>query len=137
MICPHCFHSSTDVRNSRPHKKTPHVWRRRRCPQCGYDFTTDETPRYNDFLKVIHASTPTQAYNHGKLIISIAEAFTHDKTRGTDSAGALADTVLQELLKLHQSDLRAKEIATRTHEILARFDRIAGIQYAINHGIQI
>ena len=68
MFCIKCFHAKTNVVNSRPKKKNPTVWRRRKCASCNYTFTTTtSTPTnlapgsYNLCIGVV-GETYTQCY---------------------------------------------------------------------------
>lgn len=129
MICINCYHSTTAVSNSRPHKTTPSVWRRRCCPACKAVFTTIERPdlRYSK----IALGNDKSDFNIGKLIISIAAAFQHDSPKGVEYASAIADTVMTKLA-LHPI-ITQKLIAQETHVVLERFDAKAAMAYALQH----
>ena len=129
MTCINCLHSSTSVANSRPHKKQSSVWRRRTCPSCGATFTTIERPdlRYS----TISVGNDKRSFNYGKLVISIAESFQHDKQKGVEHASDLADTVVTLLSRENHID--SVTIARTVHTTLTRFDPLAATAYAIQH----
>jgi transcriptional regulator NrdR family protein len=123
---------NTRVTNSRPNKKRPSVWRRRQCQACHAIFTTHERPSLAD-NKPIHLSDgTTDTFNLGKLIISIAQAFTHTPQTAQYSALWLAQTVEDALSTEHQI-ITPAEIEATTHQVLKRFDEAAALQYAIKH----
>src|SRR6187402_2380194 len=93
MFCINCFHKSTNVTSSRQNKKQPVIWRRRQCDHCGTVFTTYERPSLADNKPVILSSGKTDVFNLGKLILSIAKAFTHAPHEAEYNALWLAQTV--------------------------------------------
>ena len=133
MFCINCFHENTSVTNSRPHKKQPSVWRRRRCTQCGAVFSTIEVPSLAQNTPVYAPSGLREPFNLGQLVISIAEAFTHQPDAGKKQALWLAQTVELTLSTQHPASLTSEDIAAVTHTILKRFDELAAIQYAARH----
>ena len=133
MICLNCFHAKTRVANSRPHKKQPTVWRRRKCPACRATFTAYERPSLEDQL-VISPSSQPQPFNIGKLTISIAKSFQHDKQTADYSSFFLAQTVETKLI-LRQKEISTDDILAITHETLKNFDAVAALQYAAQHDL--
>jgi transcriptional repressor NrdR len=132
MVCLYCKHPATDVKNSRPHKKTAHVWRRRHCTQCLQSFTTDERPRLETLLKISQAGT-THPFNRGILITSITDAFRHDTEKGRRIAWDLSETVIDKLTQSGSPDIDSAAIRIICHDVIRRYDRAAGTQYAIAH----
>lgn len=132
MFCINCFHTNTSVANSRPHKKQPSVWRRRKCSNCGAIFTTIERPSLADTMLIRSSSGNSSAFNLGKLIISIANAFSHAPTEGKLHALWLAQTVESTLTTQVQS-LTPEDIEAVTHQVLKQFDEVAAVQYAAKH----
>lgn len=131
MFCINCFNSSTRIVNSRAKKKQAHVWRRRHCLKCGTIFTTHERPSLTDNKKV-HTNHGITEFNPGKLILSIAKAFTHSPADAEDHAYFLAQTV-ENLLSTQTQTITSEEIAATTHAVLKRFDELAALQYAAMH----
>lgn len=129
MICINCFHSSTSVTNSRPHKTMSSVWRRRICRECRAVFTTVERPDLR--FSTINIDHDKAGFNLGKLIISIAAAFQHDPNRGIEHASALADTVVSKL-SLHPI-ITSDTIAAETLTALKHFDQKAALAYQLQH----
>lgn len=132
MICIKCFKATTGVANSRPHKKHSSVWRRRKCPHCNAVFTTIERPSLADNNYVSLADNKKEAFNLGKLIISIAEAFTHSPKKGVYDSLWLAQTI-EEKLSTEYSIITPDDIAAVTHQTIKRFDELAALQYAAKH----
>jgi transcriptional regulator NrdR family protein len=134
MFCIKCFHPTTKVSNSRPHKKNASVWRRRVCPNCGHIFTTDERPRLSYSQQVWHpGSASSTSFNPGILLISIANAFGHDPAHGKRVAWDLTETVIQTLAIEHPQALSSEDVAAVTHQVLDRYDKKASLQYGLQH----
>lgn len=133
MICVNCFHTKTDVANSRPHKKQPTIWRRRQCRKCGAVFTSYERAALNN-IPVLQHSGKTTAFSIGKLTISIARSFVHDKEKADYASHDLAQTIETKLL-LRGKSLSSDDIAAITHATLQQFDPIAALQYAAAHDL--
>lgn len=132
MFCINCFHKNTAVINSRPHKKQPTVWRRRKCPNCGQAFTTFERPSLADNKSIHLPDGKTDTFNLGKLVISIGKAFTHSPGDGAYNALWLAQTVEDTLSTQHQT-ITPEDIEAVVHQTLKRFDELAAVQYAAQH----
>lgn len=131
MFCLNCFHSKTNVANSRPHKKQPSVWRRRVCPNCGAAFTTYERPALAE-NKPVEAARGSDTFNLGRLIISIARAFQHSPRAAKYDALWLAQTV-EDLLSTESEVITPEDIAAATHYVLRNYDQLAAVQYAAQH----
>jgi transcriptional repressor NrdR len=132
MFCINCFHKNTAVINSRPSKKQPQIWRRHKCPRCGITFTTHERPSLADNKPVHLSSGASEAFNLGKLILSIARAFTHTPQEAQYNALWLAQTV-EDTLSTEREYLTPEDIEATTHQVLKRYDELAAIQYAAQH----
>lgn len=132
MFCINCFHPSTAVANSRPNKKQPLVWRRRRCTECGTVFTTYERPSLAENKPVQLPGGKEDTFNLGKLILSIAKAFTHAPIEAEYSALWLAQTV-EDILSSQREMITPGDIEAVTHDALRRFDELAAVQYAAQH----
>jgi transcriptional repressor NrdR len=132
MFCVNCFHPSTSVVNSRPHKRQPQVWRRRSCKKCGTVFTTYERLSLSDNKPVVLPSGDSDTFNLGKLTISIAKAFTHAPHEGEYNALWLAQTI-EDTLSMEREVVTPSDIEAIAHTVLKRFDELAAIQYAVQH----
>lgn len=136
MFCVNCLTPHTDVANSRPHKRTPTVWRRRRCPQCQHIFSTTEMPEPTSNLQIHNTATDGSAtFNPGRLVISIANAFQHNEAKGKQEAWELMQTVTGILVSDCRNETTVHDIATVTHQILQNYDSAAAISYALQHGL--
>lgn len=136
MFCVNCFSKSTNVVNSRPSKKQPSVWRRRRCPKCGTTFTTFERPSLAENKQVRLPSGKIETFNLGKVVLSIARAFTHDPGAAEYHSLWLAQSV-EDTLSSQREVLTPEDIAAITHNVLKRFDELAALQYAARHRLLI
>lgn len=132
MFCINCFHKNTTVANTRPNKKQPQIWRRRHCHRCGATFTTYERPSLADNKPVVTPSGEEVSFNLGKLILSIAKAFTHAPQEAETNAYWLAQTV-EDTLSTEQKVVTPEDIEVTTHNVLKRYDEMAAIQYAAQH----
>lgn len=132
MFCINCFHKNTSVANSRPHKKQPQIWRRRKCAACGTVFTTYERPSLADNKSIHLPDGNKDTFNLGRLIISISRAFTHTPKEGRYNALWLAQTV-EDTLSTQYKTITLEDIEAVTHQTLKQFDELAAIQYAAQH----
>lgn len=132
MFCINCFHPSTSVTNSRPHKKRPSVWRRRSCSKCGAVFTSHERPSLADNKPVILSDGREDVFNLGKLTISISKAFHHAQEEAEYSSLALAQTV-EDTLSTQVKTVTTEDIEATTHQVLKQYDELAAMQYAAQH----
>ena len=127
MICVYCLTPDTSVVNSRPHKKHPHVWRRRRCATCHRTFTSYEEAAPNHLWVVPGSQCPlpvqprsstmpqaqptpatqqtprrpkgAQEFSLGTLTVSINQAFTHCASNHGSTSYNLARTAVQQLAR--------------------------------------
>ena len=136
MFCVNCFNKDTKVANSRPHKKQPQIWRRRKCPQCGTIFTTYERPSLAENKPVHLPGGKTEEFNLGKLIVSIARALTHLSKEAEYNALWLAQTV-EDILSTECEIVTPEEITAATHTVLRRYDELAAVQYGAQHQLII
>ncbi len=132
MFCINCFHKNTTVVNSRSQKKVPQVWRRRKCAKCGTIFTTRERPSLTDNKPVLFPSGRQEIFNLGKLILSIAKAYTHNPQEAEENSFWLAQRV-EETLSTEYEVITPEEIEAITHNVLKHFDELAAMQYAAQH----
>ena len=136
MFCIKCGHKETQVTNSRGHKKTAEVWRRRHCVVCGNTITTIEKPTLGKAIRVysprLNKSTP---FSLGKLVHSISHSFTHDESLGIDSSVWLAETVVAKLAPAPDGIVTTISICQQTYDTLSHFDTTAAAQYGLRHGL--
>lgn len=134
MICINSLNESTKVINSRASRRTPVVWRRREGVRSGTTFTTYERPALAENKKLILLDNKRDIFNLGRLILSIAAAFTHDKKKAQYDSLWIAQTI-EDKLSMSPGDLTPTLIAHTTYETLKNFDEIAAIQYGAKHHI--
>ena len=131
MICINCFHTKTNVSNSRSLSNGTTTWRRHHCKACHRTFTTYERPY--SVIQVINESGSIEMFYKSKLCLSIAKSLDHDKKTQERSVLDLTDTVEQRLFAEMTSPIPLKKLTELTHEVLRRFDEIAGLHYAASH----
>ena len=131
MICIACGHKKTSVTNSRYFASKHKTWRRRKCTQCEYIFTTYES------LSLEQISVEGGRFEEIRLLLSIGrclEHLTHDRI---DATQGLTSTVIEKIIsRKAQSDvtvLNRKDIAEITYHTLKHYDHLASVQYAARH----
>lgn len=132
MFCINCFHKNTSVTNSRPHKKKPSIWRRRKCANCNAVFTTFERPSLSENTPIHLPDGKTDTFNLGRLTLSIAASFAHSPDDRRYSSLHLAQTV-EDTLSSQRTSITPGDIEAATHQTLKQFDELAAIQYAAQH----
>lgn len=136
MICINSIKEPTRVINSRASSKKPVVWRRRQGLTSGTTFTTYERPALSENKQIILPNKATDTFNLGRLILSIAAAFTHNKRMAQYDSFWLAQTI-EDQLSMTTGDITPTVISRTTYEALGKFDEIAALQYGARHHIVI
>ena len=129
MVCIYCG-NKTSVRNSRPSKRTPGVWRRRQCEACQTVFTTREYADLTEGYAVQRKDGSLQPFSRDHLFISVYQSCKHRQT-ALEDADALTHTILIKLLSEPKSDglITTSAIIGATQEVLAHFDSVAATCY--------
>lgn len=127
MICPYC-NGDTKVSNSRPSKKYPEVWRRRKCKRCANIWTTREYIDLSTSHQVRTRHKRLQAFSRDVLFLSVLDSLAHRKTALSD-ATALTDTILTRILAQKEAIIEITYLINITAEVLYRFDRTASAVY--------
>jgi transcriptional regulator NrdR family protein len=136
MICIKCS-NDTKVTNSRPHKKTPSVWRRRECKACGTVFTTSEVVADSTYQFIVTAANGSKTdFSLPRLMLSIVSSLSHrDGVAIADESYWLAQTVAQTIQATATDTITAEALAEETYGTLSFFDATAGLQYGARHGL--
>jgi transcriptional repressor NrdR len=136
MICIRCS-NDTKVINSRPHKKTPSVWRRRQCLACGAIFTTNEIVADDAYtLTVVETDGSRTPFSLPRLMMSLSGSLAHRPTPASyDEAYWLAQTVAQSLEANATDAIALNALTEMAHETLSNFDATAGMYYGAKYGI--
>lgn len=139
MVCIYCYHTDSNVINSRPHKKDPSVWRRRQCKRCKGVFTTYETLSPAQ-LPLVTGPQGSERFSKATLLISIYNHLStqRDAPRQADAAEALANTVCNALiskLDTHKQPFSPIQIARETYTVLNHYDTATALRYGVAHGI--
>ncbi len=130
MFCINCGQKTTQVINSRQNTKIPHVWRRRKCKQCNFVFTTYESIAL-DQLRVALSGDQEIDFSHVVLLMSIARCFKRSDA-SVETAEALCRTIESQLLKEGQKT-SPEAICEVSYGVLKHFDHIVALQYAAHH----
>lgn len=132
MICLYSKNETTKVVNSRASKKNPVVWRRRQGALSGTTFTTYERPALAENKKIHLDDGSQDTFNLGKLLLSVAAAFTHNPKAAQYDSLWIAHTV-EDTLSMDIETLTPQRIAETTYTVLKRFDELAAMQYAARY----
>ncbi len=127
MVCPKCLHAETDVTNSRAQARKQQTWRRRKCQNCGFTFTTRESHDVS-FVIVDKRDGSEEQFSRSKLLMSIYKACNHMADQ-QNTAEALADTVITKLMPFPDKKTSSADVAKIISEVLKRFDMAAAIKY--------
>lgn len=133
MFCIFCFHKKTAVTNSRPHKKSAQIWRRRQCDNCQEIYTTYERPALHEEVQVINTQQKKSFFNAGRLYTDIVSCFEHTGGSRHDDAFWIARTVEDAVGTAGKPLLTTQDLKQVTYEALTQFDPLAGVQYAARH----
>lgn len=133
MISINSNDATTRVVNSRASKKSPYVWRRRQ-GRSGEPFTTYERPALSENKRIAHPDQSTTVFNLGKLLLSIAASFTHNRHSAEYDSLWLAQTIEMKL-SIDTAPLTLATITDITHQTLRQFDEVAALQYAAKHNL--
>ena len=136
MICIKCS-ADTKVTNSRPHKKTPSVWRRRECRACGTVFTTSEVVADNTYrFRVSAVDGSMTDFSLPRLMLSIVPSLSHrENSLVADEAYWLAQTVAQSVQATATDIVTTEALSLEAYETVSFFDATAGLQYGAKHGL--
>lgn len=137
MICIYCLNKKTSTPNSRPHKTSSKVWRRRRCTACQKVFTTYERPSLED-VHIVDAHARRTSFSRGKLTVSIYRSLaSHLGAEAGTMSYELAHTIEQQLILRYDitEAITATAVADMTYHTLKNFDEISALQYGASHGI--
>lgn len=132
MISIYSLHHTTRVGNSRPSKTQPVVWRRRIDTTTGQAFTTYERPALAENKPLQRPDGSSDTFNLGRLILSIAQSFSHSPHAAKYDSLWLAQTI-ELKLSIDTEPLTPERIAHTTHSTLKQFDELAAVQYAARH----
>ena len=131
MTCIYCG-GKTGVTNSRPQKRSNHVWRRRQCLRCKAVFTTHEAIDLGSALLVSRNKTPEPFYEH-LLYAEVLLALKGYKDRYS-AAREITSTIIKELLKLPQEPIYTpKQISLAAGVVLSRLNKQAYLRYVAEH----
>jgi len=132
MVCIVCG-LKTSVVNSRIIRRSPKVWRRRKCNTCGNIFTTVEVPVFEQSWLIVGNNKRIKSFSRDKLFLSLYESCKH-RPKAVDDAAGLTDTVINKLRPMVENGtvqkMHLKEIILIC---LNRFDKTAATHYQAYH----
>lgn len=132
MKCPICRENNNEVYNTRLTRFGTQTWRRRRCLNCGTNFTTYEQPDLK-FLKILSdTSKKTTPYSRASLFSSIYTAFAGSKAKPA-TIDAVTDNVEAKLLDLQDHTITTEQITDIVLSTLKHFDNAAFLRYLSDH----
>jgi len=131
MKCPFCRETAVEVYNSRHTKSGQQIWRRRRCRNCGGQFTTYE---YIDlgFIEVVCDQKASGPFSRAKLFSSIYRCFSESKNQAQD-IDAITNVIESKLLGLGKTKLTTKDIAEIVAATLKHYHTAAFLRYLSEH----
>lgn len=126
MFCIKC-HNLTQVINSRPSKKNPSIWRRRRCSICKYTFTTREEIAFEDYI-LINGHT----FNTFRLALSLMTVLPREDEQ-LQIAYWLSRTIGEQLIASKIFDTDRSTLLTITADVLKKYNPTAGTTYELKY----
>lgn len=127
MICINCSHPKTSVTNSRPHKTTPSVWRRRQCTKCHTLVTTYERIDVADQLLI-----QGRPFSMAKLTVNLFKYLPQSSSQA-DEALALAQTIGESLLLDKRQEVTTVALTERIWSTLSRYNTKSGLKYGLDY----
>ncbi|MBW3569115.1 hypothetical protein KY385_03230 [Candidatus Parcubacteria bacterium] len=134
MICVFCG-KETNVVNSRPGKRHPSVWRRRKCDYCKAAFSSREKPDFAISVRVKKQAGIYEPFLEDKLFISIKESLSH-RSDALEASRQLTDTITAQIFPLKGGYLKPEEIIATAYAVIRRFDRAAATYYRAHHRLE-
>ncbi|HKX73719.1 MAG TPA: hypothetical protein VJM32_06905 [Candidatus Saccharimonadales bacterium] len=135
MVCPFCLHKKTDVFNSRAGARLNQIWRRRRCPECGAQFTTYESADPGSILTV-QDGKKLIPFSHSRLLLELLQVCDHRQDLD-DAVPYLAHTIEQKLFKAagtaQNLALTKAQLVETISETLQHYDSVAYVKYIGRH----
>ena len=135
MLCIKCS-SATRVTNSRPHKKTPGVWRRRTCTSCGATFTTHERLSDSHYLFTVVKAGKHHRFSLPVLMVSIFQSLAHlPLAEASEESYWLAQTIAEGIQASAHNTVSSSQLSQETYDVLVRYDEVAAAFYGLRHRI--
>lgn len=135
MKCIVCS-ADTKVVNSRPHKKTPSVWRRRQCTACTTAFTTNESVTDHAYPLTIVDGATKEEFSFPKLMVSLFQVFSHHRvSEAAEESYWLAQTITQDTQAGATDRMAKKDLTKLVYDTLLRYDDVAGALYGLRHHV--
>lgn len=128
MKCPYCFHTDTEVIETRESEDLQTTRRRRGCTKCTKRFTTYERIESIPII-VIKKDSRKEQFDRNKLQQGILKAC--EKTMvGIEDIEKIVDEVERELRGMESVEVESKKIGQLVAGRLKKIDKIAYIRFA-------
>lgn len=128
MVCPKCHSEKNRIYNSRPTKRTNQTWRRRRCSQCNFAFSTREYIEADQYLHVVKDTKET-SFSRVKLLLALASACEHYSEKPDVAFHLLATIEYKLLQKSSNGRVTTDDIIETVLVTLEHFDTKAYLSY--------
>jgi transcriptional repressor NrdR len=126
--CPFCFHTDSQVKDSRPTEDGTSIRRRRQCESCGARFSTFERVQLRE-LTVVKKDGDRQQFDRGKLERSISIAARKRPVTG-DQIERLVSSIQRQLETSGDSEVDAARVGEMVMDGLQQLDSVAYIRFA-------
>lgn len=127
MRCPECHHPNTKVTATRLQEEDRVVRRRRRCPQCGYRFSTLETCCTTDLI-VIKRDGSRETFEAQKILSALQKTFKRD-VRSDESVRQLHEQIIKTIREQGKHSITSQVIGDIVLEQLKQIDPMAYIRF--------
>lgn len=128
MRCPFCFHSESQVKDSRPTEDGTSIRRRRQCESCGARFSTFERVQLRE-LTVVKKDGDRQQFERSKLERSISIA-ARKRPVTSDQIERLVSSIQRQLETSGDSEVDASRVGEMVMDGLQQLDSVAYIRFA-------
>ena len=128
MKCPYCYHSDTEVLETRDNEDVTIIRRRRVCPKCEKRFTTYERVEQIP-ITVIKKDNRRETFDREKLRRGIWRA-SGKTTLSADQVNKIVDDVERELIGGETNEVGSKTIGELVAKRLKKLDKIAYIRFS-------
>lgn len=128
MKCPHCQYSDTKVTDTRVAPDQSSIRRRRKCPECGYKFSTLETLCPPE-LVVIKRNLQEEEFDSEKIASGLRKAIKADALSEKKIEHAMQQ-ILNQIQGNHTTKITSEEIGQIVMQVLKERDPIAYLRFA-------
>lgn len=132
MRCPSCGADNNNVLDTRESEGGQAIRRRRECLSCRRRFTTKERAEEGVRMTVVKVGGRRVPYDRDKVVSGVERACSKLEVTEEDIQ-RLADSVEQEMFRLHDHDVSSEQIGRYVAERLRRLHPVAYIRFMSVH----